>query len=244
MAPISIAPQSPANDADVNPCSACPVRELTVCGALEETELSRMAEIVRTRRLEAHKTIFSEGDEADSVYNVTSGTLKLYKLLPDGRRQITGFLFTGDYLGLSMHERYAYTAETVTATSLCHFPRRQMEQLLQEFPRLQQRLLNMASNELEASQDQMLLLGRKTAKEKVASFLIGLSRRLARRGQKDNPVPIPMSRSDIADYLGLTTETVSRTFTVLKSSQMIRLLEGNKVDLIDRDALLDMADGG
>ncbi len=243
MAPISISPK-PTVAGDVNPCSACPIRELTVCAALEDTELSRMADIVRTRHLETHKTLFSEGDEAGYVYNVTAGTVKLYKLLPDGRRQITGFLFTGDFLGLSMLDRYAYSAETVTPVSLCQFPRRQIEQLLQEFPKLQQRLFTMASNELEAAQDQMLLLGRKTAKEKVASFLLGLSRRLERRGQKGNPVPIPMSRSDIADYLGLTTETVSRTFTALKSKQVIRLLEGNKVDLADRDVLLDLADGG
>ncbi len=243
MAPISIAPK-PAAASDVNPCSACPIRELTVCAALEETELSRMADIVRARHLAAQKTLFSEGDEANCVYNVTAGTVKLYKLLPDGRRQITGFLFTGDFLGLSMLDRYAYSAEAVTPVSLCQFPRRQIEQLLEEFPKLQQRLFTMASNELEAAQDQMLLLGRKTAKEKVASFLLGLSRRLERRGQKDNPVPIPMSRSDIADYLGLTTETVSRTFTALKSKQVIRLLEGNKVDLVDRDELLDLAEGG
>ena len=203
-----------------------------------------MADIVRTRHLDAQKTVFSESDEANWVYNVTAGTVKLYKLLPDGRRQITGFLFTGDFLGLSMLDRYAYSAEAVTPVSLCQFPRRQIEQLLGEFPKLQQRLFTMASNELEAAQDQMLLLGRKTAKEKVASFLLGLSRRLERRGQSDNPVPIPMSRSDIADYLGLTTETVSRTFTALKSKQVIRLLEGNKVDLVDRDVLLDLAEGG
>ena len=244
MAPISIAPRPSVANADVNPCSACSIRELTVCAALEETELSRMADIVRTKHLAPHKTLFSESDDANFVYNVTAGTVKLYKLLPDGRRQITGFLFTGDFLGLSMHDRYAYSAETVTPVSLCQFPRRRIEQLLQEFPKLQQRLFTMASNELEASQDQMLLLGRKTAKEKVASFLLGLSRRLARRGQKDNPVPIPMSRSDIADYIGLTTETVSRTFTTLKSKQVIRLLDGNKVDLCDRDTLLDLADGG
>ena len=244
MAPISIAPKPAATENDVNPCSACPVRELTVCGALENTELSRMADIVRTKHLAQHMTLFSEGDAADCVYNVTAGTVKLYKLLPDGRRQITGFLFTGDFLGLSMHDCFAYSAETVTPVTLCQFPRQRIEQLLQEFPKLQQRLFTMASNELEASQDQMLLLGRKTAKEKVASFLIGLSRRLERRGQKDNPVPIPMSRADIADYLGLTTETVSRTFTVLKSKQVIRLLEGNKVDLADRDTLLDLAEGG
>ena len=243
MAPVNFAGNSTV-DIDINPCAACPVRELTVCCALEEAELSRMADIVRTRHLDPHKTLFSEGDEAGYVYNVTAGTVKLYKLLPDGRRQITGFLFTGDFLGLSMHERYAYTAETVTPVSLCQFPRRQFEQMLQEFPKLQQRMFTMASNELEATQDQMLLLGRKTAKEKVVSFLLGLSRRLARRGQKGNPVPIPMSRSDIADYLGLTTETVSRTFTALKSRKVIRLLEGNKVDLVDHDALLDLADGG
>ena len=243
MAPISIAPK-PSSATDVNPCSACPIRELTVCAALEENELSHLADIVRARHLAPHTTLFGEGDEADSVYNVTAGTVKLYKLLPDGRRQITGFLFTGDFLGLSMHDRFAYSAETVTPVSLCQFPRRQMEALLREFPKLQQRLFTMASNELEASQDQMLLLGRKTAKEKVASFLLGLSRRLARRGQKDNPVSIPMSRSDIADYLGLTTETVSRTFTALKSRQAIRLLEGNKVELADSDALLDLAEGG
>ncbi|NNG04341.1 MAG: helix-turn-helix domain-containing protein [Inquilinus sp.] len=244
MAPISIAPSARNGDVENNPCSACPVRDLTVCGALEETELSKMSEIVRTRRVGAHRTIFSEGEDADSVFNVTSGTVKLYKLLPDGRRQITGFLFTGDYIGLSMHERYAYTAETVTPTSLCHFPRRQMDALLKEFPKLQQRLFSMASNELEAAQDQMLLLGRKTAKEKVASFLLGLSWRLSRRGQKENPVPVPMSRSDIADYLGLTTETVSRTFTALKSQGVIRLLEGNKVDLVDCRRLEDVAEGG
>ena len=243
MAPISISPKPPSIDAG-NPCRACPVRELTVCGALEESELSRMADIVRSRHLDPHMTLFSEGDDANSVYNVTSGCVKLYKLLPDGRRQITGFLFTGDFLGLAMLDRYAYTAESVTSVSLCQFPQRQIEQLLQEFPKLQQRLFSKASNELEAAQDQMLLLGRKTAKEKVASFLLGLSRRLSRRGQKDNPVPIPMSRSDIADYLGLTTETVSRTFTALKSQQVIRLLEGNRVDLVDRDVLLDLADGG
>ena len=244
MAPISIAPSVRNGDVESNPCSACPVRELTVCGALDETELSKLSEIVRVRRVGPHQTIFSEGEEADSVFNVTAGTVKLYKLLPDGRRQITGFLFTGDYIGLSMHERYAYTAESVTAASLCHFQRRQMDALLKEYPKLQQRLFSMASNELEAAQDQMLLLGRKTAREKVVSFLLGLSSRLSRRGQKENPVPVPMSRSDIADYLGLTTETVSRTFTALKAQGAIRLLEGNKVDLVDRQRLRELAEGG
>ncbi len=228
----------------VHPCGACPVRSLTVCSALEEEELSRLADIVQLQRLDSHQTIFSEGDAASSLFNVTAGTVKLYKLLPDGRRQITGFLFSGDFLGLSVHDRYAYSAETVVTTSICRFPRRQMDTLLEEFPKLQRRLFSMASTELAAAQDQMLLLGRKTAREKIASFLLGLSRRAARRGQRDNPVQVPMSRSDIADFLGLTTETVSRTFTQLKANGVIRLLEGSKVQILDEGVLTDIAEGG
>lgn len=228
---------------EVNPCGACPVRSLTVCAALEAEELRRLAEILQTVRYESGHTVFAEGDAADTLYNVTVGTVKLYKLLPDGRRQITGFLLPGDFLGLSVNENYAYTAETVTPATLCRFPRRRMEALLDEFPKMQRRLFSMASNELAAAQDQMLLLGRKSAKEKICSFLLMLSQRAQRRGHKENPVHVPMSRADIADYLGLTTETVSRTFTQLKTSRVISLLEGNKVQIHDMDDLFDLAEG-
>lgn len=228
---------------EMNPCGACPVRSLTVCAALEAEELRRLADIVQTVRVDSSQTLFNEGDEADALYNVTSGTVKLYKLLPDGRRQITGFLVTGDFLGLTVNESYAYTAETVTSCSLCKFPRRKIEALMDEFPKMQRRLFSMASNELAAAQDQMLLLGRKTAKEKICSFLLMLSQRAARRGHKDNPVHVPMSRADIADYLGLTTETVSRTFTQLKTGGTISLQEGNKVQISNMDAIYDMAEG-
>ncbi|MGP1397221.1 MAG: helix-turn-helix domain-containing protein [Inquilinaceae bacterium] len=225
-------------------CAACAVRGLTLCAALETDELSRLNQIVRHQRLGPHAVLFSEADEADAVFNVTAGLVKLFKVMPDGRRQVTGFLFAGDFLGLAMQDRYAYTAETVVTTDVCRFPRRKMDALLKEFPKLQDRLFGMASNELAAAQDQMLLLGRKTAHEKVSSFLLDISRRARRRGQKDNPILVAMSRSDIADYLGLTTETVSRTFTRLKSDGLIRLLAGGKVELIDREALDDMAEGG
>ena len=229
---------------EVYPCGACSVRSLTVCGALDDEEISRLADIVQTQRVEAHQTIFAEGDPATSVFNVTSGTVKLYKLLADGRRQITGFLFGGDFLGVSVNDRYAYTAETVGVTTICRFPRRKLDGLMEEFPKLQRRLLGLASTELAAAQDQMLLLGRKTAREKIASFLIMLSQRASRRGQRDNPVSLPMGRADIADYLGLTTETVSRTFTQLKSSGVIMLRENNRVELGDLSAIHGIAEGG
>ena len=240
-APASLAAQ--VAQTDMNPCGACPVRSLSVCSALEAEELRRLAEILTNMKVETAHTLFSEGDRADMLFNVTSGTMKLYKLLPDGRRQITGFLLPGDFLGLSVNDTYAYSAEAVTAATLCRFPRRRLEALLEEYPKMQRRLFAMASNELAAAQDQMLLLGRKNAKERIASFLLLLSQRAVRRGFKDNPVHVPMSRSDIADYLGLTTETVSRTFTQLKTSNVIALLEGGKVRINDRDGLQDLADG-
>ncbi len=232
-----------ASLAEINPCSACAVRTLTVCSALEPEELRRLADITQTQRIESGHTVFGEGEPADALFNVTSGTVKLYKLLPDGRRQITGFLGAGDFVGLALNETYAYTAETVTATALCRFPRRKIEGLLDEFPRMQRRLFSLANNELAAAQDQMLLLGRKTAKEKICSFLLLLSQRAGRRGHSENPIFVPMSRADIADYLGLTTETVSRTITQLKTSGVISLMEGNKVRLCDLDGIYDIAEG-
>ena len=114
---------------------------------------------------------------------------------------------------------------------------------MERFPKVEQRLLNIASNELAAAQDQMLLLGRKTAKEKIASFLLLLARRARQRGQSESPVAVPMSRNDIGDFLGLTTETVSRTFTQLKQSNLIRLLPAGKVELSGRAELEDIAGG-
>ena len=148
MPPFDMARSAKPADVEVHPCGTCPVRSLTVCSALEEEELGRLADIVQTLRVPAQQTIFSEGDAATNLFNVTAGMVKLYKLLPDGRRQITGFLFSGDFLGLSVNDRYAYTAETVVVTSICRFPRRQLELLLDEFPKLQRRLFSMASNEL------------------------------------------------------------------------------------------------
>ena len=243
MPPFDMARPTQSVALEVHPCGACPVRPLTVCGALDEEEICRLAEIAQTQRVEPTHTVFAEGDPTSSLFNVTAGTVKLYKLLPDGRRQITGFLFSGDFMGLSVGDRYAYSAETVTQTTMCRFSRRKMDQLMEEFPKLQRRLFSLASTELAAAQDQMLLLGRKTAREKIAYFLIMLAQKAVRRGQKDNPVHLPMGRADIADYLGLTTETVSRTFTQLKSIGIIRLIEGNRIEIVDRESIHDMAEG-
>lgn len=227
-----------------SPCAACGIRELSVCSVLDSSELEELAGISHTSALEQGECLFSEGDGAEHVYNVTSGWVKLYKLLPNGRRQITGFLAAGDFLGLAASDTHVYSAEAVTGITLCRFPRRKVDGLMERFPHLQRRLLGMAANELALAQDQMLLLGRKTAREKICSFLLSLSRRSRLRGLTDNPVHLPMGRADIGDYLGLTMETVSRTFTQLKTAGLIRLLDGHQVQLLKRDVITELAENG
>lgn len=226
-----------------SPCSACTVRHLTLCAALDEREVADMASIMSSVELGPGEPLFDEGEPAKHVFNVTAGAIKIYKLLADGRRQMTGFLFPGDFLGLANDDSYAYSAEAVTFSTLCRFPRVKLEPLLERYPRMERRLLGIASHELAVAQEQMLLLGRKTAKEKVASFLLMLSQRALRRGQKANPVSVPMSRNDIGDYLGLTTETVSRTFTQLKLGGRIALLANGKVELCDMADIRAVSEG-
>ncbi len=227
----------------VSPCAACAVRDMAFCGVLDEQEMPQLLSILQTAKVDPHGPIIDEGEPADYLFNLTQGAVKLYKLLPDGRRQITGFLFEGDFLGIAMNEKYAYSAEAVGTVSLCRFSRRKLEALLDEFPKLEKRLLGMASNELVQAQDQILLLGRKTAQEKIVSFLLNLSGRAVKRGAPPSPILLPMGRADIADYLGLTTETVSRTITNLKRDGHIRLLQGGKVELPDIEALQELAEG-
>ena len=224
-------------------CAQCTVRQFTVCAPLDASEMHRLTGIHRFVELEAGAPITEEGQPADHVFSVSIGAVRLYKLLSDGRRAVTGFLFPGDLLGLTSRDRYVCSSEALTAVRLCRFPRRPLEGLFAEIPKLERRLLAMASNELAAAQDQMVLLARKTATEKVASLLLQLSRRQEARHLPGDPVVLPMGRADIADYLGLTTETVSRTITQFKTTGLISLQPRGRVALRDRAALEDCAEG-
>lgn len=217
----------------VNPVSAVSLRSV---------ETDPFAAIGMVRRFDRDTEIFAEGNAADAVYRVVEGTVRLYKLLPDGRRQVIGFLQAGDLMGLAMGGSYLYTAETVTAAAVRRIPRARFDALMDEQPALARKMMATMAGELVAAQDQMLLLGRKTAVEKLASFLLTLGRRAAARTPGCRRIELPMSRTDIADYLGLTTETVSRGFTKLKTSRLIRLLDGHEVELTDIEALTDLAD--
>jgi CRP/FNR family transcriptional regulator len=223
-------------------CRACEFRSLTFCDGLRDDEIGQLSSIVTRIRLDPRQMIFHEGDTADHVFNVTDGTVKLYKLLLDGRRQITGFLLPGDFLGLASRRTYSYSAEAIDEVSLCRFPRRRLEEVFDQFPHLERRLLDIADDELVAAQNQMLLLGRKTAIEKFASFLLHLSEREQRRGAPASPVQLPMTRGDIADYLGLTIETVSRTVSQLKRRNLVRQISLTEIEILDPEGLRELAE--
>ena len=224
-------------------CDHCAARELAICSSLQPDQLLRLRAVATTCRIEAGGQLCREGDPAHHLSSIIDGAVRLSKLLPDGRRQITGFLMRGDFLGLVFHDVHAVSAEALTPVRLCRYQRPQIERLMRELPELQRRLLVEANHDLVLAQEQMLLLGRKTARERVASFLVRLADRACRRGLPADPLGLPMSRADIADFLGLTTETVSRTFTQLKRAGLIALPGQGKVKLLRRDVLAEIAEG-
>lgn len=175
---------------------------------------------------------------------VTQGALKLYTLLADGRRQITGFMFPGDFLGVSVDEEYAFTVEALEVTELWWFSRDAFDRFITEHPQVERELYRLAAHELAEAQRQMVLLGRKAAFERLASFFLSLLERSERAsGTRETTFDLPMSRLDIADYLGLTKETVSRMIAQLRSRRLIRLQSQNRVEVLDRDGLRSMAEG-
>ena len=226
-----------------HPCQGCEVRDKAVCGVLDCARLEAFRSLGWTLKLSPGQALFHEGDPATRVFTLTKGTLKLYKLLADGRRQVTGFLHPGDFLGISIDDEHAFSAEALEDSQLCWFPRARFDDFVEEQPKMERELYRMAAHELAAAQQQFVLLGRKTAAERLASFLLILCRRSElSSGVGAGMVGLPMSRSDIADYLGLTKETVSRVISALKRDRVIRLETLDVIQILDRDRLEQLAE--
>jgi CRP/FNR family transcriptional regulator len=226
-----------------DPCGSCGARHLSVCNAIPDLDLGRLAVLAVVMEAPPGRNFIDEGEAADHFFNITSGTAKLFKLLPDGRRQITGFVSAGHFLGLAVSDTYAFSAEAIDQVRYCRFSRRRLRELLDDFPPMEKRLLEVASNELVAAQEQMLLLGRKTARERLASFLLLLSQQGRPCGHARRHVTLSMTRGDIADYLGLTIETVSRTLTKLRAQGVIDVATLNELLILDHRVLESLAGG-
>jgi CRP/FNR family transcriptional regulator len=223
-------------------CASCGTRSDSVCGVVKSENLARLAGLATVIEIAGGGGFIQEGEAADFFFNLTHGAAKLYKLLPDGRRQITRFVRSGDFIGLAAGRTYAFSAQALGPVRVCRFPRHRLRALADDFPALERRLLEKASHELVAAQEQMLLLGRKTARERVASFLSSRAARVL-SSQRGAGLVLSMSRADIADYLGLTIETISRELTALRKSGVIDIRTASDVRVRNPAALKLIADG-
>ena len=224
-------------------CAVCGVREASFCSVLSPSELQQLHAMSSHKIFEAGELIVEEDASVRQVANVLSGTIKLFKLLPDGRQQITGFLFAGDFLGPMLSGEYATFAEAVNRVELCMFDQDRLRERMDAWPHLERRLFEDATATLDRALDWMLLLGRKTASERVASFFVMLADRVGEKSDESAVVDVPMSRSDIADYLGLTMETVSRQISQLKRAELLAAQGQHTLEVRDLPALRRRAEG-
>lgn len=223
-------------------CGNCPIRERAVCAYCAGEELALLDAMKSYRDHAAGVELMAAGEAAPFVASIVTGAVKLTKTLIDGRTQMVGLLFPGDFMGHPMRPHAEYDAVTATPVTLCTFQRGPFERLLREKPALEKRLLQMTLNELDAARDWLLLLGRKTARERVASFLLMLARReAAGRGGGALHLALPLTRAEIAEYLGMTIETVSRQLTKLRADEVVAFDSTRALRLPDLGRLAEEA---
>lgn len=233
-------------------CGTCPIRHRAVCARCETDELAQLDAIKYYRSYEAGQTVVWSGDRMDFVASVVSGVATLTQTMEDGRTQMVGLLLPSDFVGRPGRERAAYNVTATTDLLMCCFRKKPFEELMVRTPHISQRLLEMTLDELDAAREWMLLLGRKTAREKIASVLAIIARRDAtlklRSASGKIIFDLPLTREAMADYLGLTLETVSRQVSALKRDGVVELEGKRHVIIPDFDRLLEEAgedaDGG
>ena len=224
-------------------CTDCPIRHQAVCASCDADEFVMLEAMKYYRSFGAGQTIIWGGDRADFVGSIVSGTATIERLMEDGRKQTLGLLMPSDFIGRPGRKTALFDVTAVTDVVLCCFRRTQFEDLVNSTPHISQRLLTMALDELDAARDWMLLLGRKTAREKIATFLLMIVRRSG-AGRPDEltfplRIHLPLTRGAMADYLGLTLETVSRQFSRLKKDGLIHIDGKRSVTIPDLTALRD-----
>ena len=224
-------------------CDTCVVRNRAICAALDAQEIGALNAIGRTRTLAPGESLIWEGDDSVLVANVIDGVLKLSTGTEDGREQIVGMVFQSDFIGRPFGKTTGHGVTALTEAKVCVFNRRDFDSFAREHPALEHKLLQRTLTELDRTRRWMLLLGRKSASEKVATFLLEMVERVGGSpcDAADTPTEVlldlPVSRQQIADVLGLTIETVSRQFTRLKAEGVLDLPSRREVLIRDRFAL-------
>lgn len=216
-------------------CSDCPIHHRAVCSRCDTEELQVLESIKKYRSFQAGETILWRGDELSYVASVVYGVASLNKELSDGRTQMVGLLLPSDFIGHPGRTRIEFDVIASSDVTLCCFDRAPFQQLLEDVPHISQRMIELAMDELDAARDWMLLLGRKTAGEKIATFIEMVVRRqhIQRIDGLKPDLVLPLSRGDIANYLGLTLETVSRQIGKLKSDGILEFVDKRRFRVLD-----------
>ena len=225
-------------------CLSCEARHRGICGVLEPSQLVRLSRHTIRQEAAPGAELLAPGEPVTRYSNILTGVVKLTMTLPDGRQQIVGLQFAPDFLGRPFAETSEVRAEAAGLVRLCSFPKETLEELMRESPDLQERLHAQALRELDEARGWMLTLGRKTASERVASFLLWVARHADPEERGETTFDIPLGRADIADFLGLTEETVSRQVTSLRKAGIISLETSRSILVTNHEALRNAAGEG
>ena len=226
-------------------CKDCSLAPLCLPLSLNNDDMDALDEIVkRGRPLKKGEFLFRQGDAFGSVFAVRSGALKTFSITDGGEEQITGFHLPSELVGLSGMDTEAYpvSAQSLETTSVCEIPFERLDELSEQLPQLRRQLMRVMSREIRDDQQMMMLLSKRTADERIATFLVNLSARFRARGFSAQQFRLAMSRNEIGNYLGLAVETVSRVFTRFQQNGLIAA-EGKEVRILDSIELCALAGG-
>jgi CRP/FNR family transcriptional regulator len=233
----------------MNSCQTCLIRNRAICSSLSAPELDSINRIGRRVNVHRGQTLMWEGDDSSLVANVIDGVLKLSTSTADGREQIVGVVYPSDFIGRPFGSKTQHSVTALSDAQVCMFTRSAFDEFAREHPALEHKLLQRTLNELDRARHWMLLLGRKSAGERVATFLLEMAQRLADsnyggRLEDMQRFDLPLSRQQMADLLGLTIETVSRQLTRLRQAGIIDLPDRRAVVILDREAMEAEAGNG
>lgn len=241
---ISVSESRCAHDFQIN-CSSCRLNSICLPIALDVNEVEQLDRIIqRSRPIQKGEHLYRQDEEFTSVYAVRSGSVKAYSITDGGQEQVTGFYFPGEILGMDgiAKNKYASSARSMETSSVCEIPFDKLGDLSQRIPSLQKHFFQLMSQEIAEDQQLMTLLSKNTADQRVAALLLSISARNARRRLSATNFRLPMSRTDIGNYLGLTVETVSRVLSRLQKLDVLTV-DNKEITISDADGLRAVADG-
>jgi len=202
-------------------CALCAGAAKGLCHALNDADHAMLSSAATSVRLPARSAVFREGDQARAVFTLVDGAAKLLRSMPDGRQQIIGFRFPGDLIGYTARDRYPFDAELVADSTVCRVDRGRLEIMIRDCAAMSHRLLELCAEDLASAQDQLGAMAHRSAEGRVATFLLTLHAAARRSGSAGSILSLPMTRTDIGDYLGLTIESVSRVFASLRRAGLV-----------------------